>query len=72
MRCDRCEKRGSVLDYEGNWRCVHCNPKKFIWDKKKLIYIEDKWKKFLRKRNMRIKHGEGRMFMSLLPPKNED
>tara|TARA_R100001594_G_C4041285_1_gene263284 strand:+ start:1172 stop:1306 length:135 start_codon:yes stop_codon:yes gene_type:complete len=40
-KCLRCGGRAIVHGYDGSWRCVICTPKKFVWDKKKLMYVEE-------------------------------
>ena len=37
-RCDRCDGRAIVIGADGDWRCVVCNPKEFIWNKEKRRY----------------------------------
>ena len=37
-QCDRCFGRAIVIDAQGNWRCVNCSPKEFIWNKEKRMY----------------------------------
>tara|TARA_Y100001963_G_scaffold111492_1_gene154208 strand:+ start:291 stop:410 length:120 start_codon:yes stop_codon:yes gene_type:complete len=38
MRCNICEKSAIVWTYDGKWRCVHCTPKEFKWNKEKGRY----------------------------------
>ena len=40
-RCMRCDKRAIVILYDGSWRCAHCNPKKFTWNKETKMYEAD-------------------------------
>ena len=40
-RCMRCDKGAIVVLYDGSWRCVHCNPKKFTWNKETKMYEAD-------------------------------
>ena len=37
-KCYMCEKQGIVVLYDGSSYCVHCNPPKFKWNKKTLLY----------------------------------
>ena len=40
-RCMRCDKGAIVVLYDGSWRCVYCNPKKFTWNKETKMYEAD-------------------------------